>query len=156
MNDYHVPQLLKQSSYGYWISNCGAISNVEERHGHISALLDHDEFIDLSPTQPYRMWYEAALLRGWVRIIAPSVDRQQFRFQFRELSPATRTSLLWLINSLARYREYILEASIPRVFHSPHETSSFIAQCCAPIDELSTTSWTGMQSEHAVQTETEK
>ncbi len=142
MGDNYTPQLREQSSYGYWISARGGIINVEQKDGHISLLMDRDEFIDLSPTQPYSTWYETALLRGWVRIIAPVANRQQFRFQFRELSPDTRTPLIWLIGSLMPYREYILEASTYKVFYSPQDTSRYIEQCCGPVGGFSTASWT--------------
>ncbi len=142
MSDGNPFTLTAESNYGYWVSDIGTVLNVEQREGHVESLMDCNEFIDLSPTQPYRIWYEAAFIRGWVRIIAPAANRQQFRFQFGKLSPAARISLIGLINNLAPYREYIFESSTYEVFCSPQRAASFVEQHCGPVCAFSTVSWT--------------
>lgn len=128
--------------YGYWISDGGKILNVERREGHVPVLIDCEEFIDLSPAQPYSEWYDAALSRGWVRVIARADQRQRFSFQFKSLSPATRSSLINLIAGFPPYDQYVLESAAYRTFCSPEEAVRFIEECSDTIYELSPDTWT--------------
>lgn len=124
----YPPTHLTVSRYGYWITNCGKVLNVESPNGHIPFLMDCCEFDGPSTTDPYWVWYETAFLREWVRVVAPADMWEKFRFQFKVLAPATRISLISLIGTLPPYGEYVLEASEPRVFDAPEKAMQFVEQ----------------------------
>lgn len=128
------------AEHGYWITREGEVLSVDHE-GHVAALMDCDEFIDLSPTQPYADWYTAAFARLWVRVVAPAEDRQEFRFQFATLTPATRQSLADLLGG-PTYDKYILEAENHLTFDNAEDAINFV-QSVEVIERQSTETWTG-------------
>jgi len=136
LDDLH-PASSVTAEHGYWITRDGEVLSVD-REGHIAVLMDRDEFIDLSPTQPYADWYTAALDRFWVRVVAPAGDRRQFRFQYVKLTSATRSELIRLIVGLELYGQYIFEAATYLTFASREETVRFVEHYDEAVAEMAT------------------
>lgn len=128
--------------YGYWIDRNGAILRVDDTHGHVPVLFDIGEFQTMSPCQPYHEWYEAALSRGWIRVIAAAQDRMQFRFQFTVPTSMARCSLIGLLGGLPRYEQYIFESSSYQVFSSAQEATAFVQDSAIPGSDLGRETWT--------------
>ena len=127
------------AQYGYWITREGETLAINQRDGHVPALMEHEKFIYLSPSQPYCDWYEAALARGWVRVIAPAKDRRLFRFQFVLLALEAQQALVDLLGGLA-YDRYILEAAEYQMFSTAEDAIRFVQ--AASITSFSTATWT--------------
>jgi hypothetical protein len=130
------------SPYGYWISPDGRIINVNETHGHLDVLYDLPDFAFMEASRPHDMhaWYEAALNRGWVRIVAPEQDRSVFRFQYRSLSASARSSLALLLQSVGERGAYIFESLDYRHFHRIQDAFDFI-EIHNEVAEFATETW---------------
>ena len=136
------PPQFVPANYGYWITSSGEVLKVDQREGHVSLLMDHGAFGDLSPTQPYHGWYESALSRGWVRVVAPAKNRRQFRFQFAYLDQATRLSLIRLIRELNPYDCYVYESSQYLAFDSLRDVVQFVTNFRGTALSLGEDGWT--------------
>ncbi len=138
----HVFTDVIPARYGYWISRSGAILRVDDTEGHVPFLFDVDDFRTLSPFQPFYDWYEAALSRGWIRVIAATQDRTQFRFQFKAPPLVARRSLIALLNGLPPYERYVFESSSYQVFSSAKDAAVFVQECATPVSNLGMETWT--------------
>ncbi len=130
-----------EARYGYWIHPDGAFLNVDKNEGHIDALMDRIEFITLSPTQPLHVWYDEALARGFVRIIAKDNDTHQMNIQFKSLNVRTRRSLINLIQGLEPRSLYVFESRDYKTFDNQRDVLRFVRDYSG-TSEVVTETWT--------------
>jgi hypothetical protein len=129
-----------EARYGYWIHPEGSFINVEKTEGHIDAIMDRLEFITLSPTQPLHVWYDEALARGFVRIIAKNDDTRQMNIQFKTLGGQTRRALLSLIQGLEPRDLYVFEARDYKTFDNQRDVVRFVREFNG-VSALTTETW---------------